>query len=126
MVGAAAVFLRLMARPTPSSSPRLVRLRRRLAAYPWRRVGGLAAASFLLSNALIIYLFGFSDRFWSRLAGAFFVGFCLLSVTFQAVIPFISWASRQWFGPGWAGNTPPTPRRPVSRPKTPQRTSTLL
>ena len=124
-VGAGAVNLRRMARPTPSSSPRLARLRRRLAAYPWRRVGALAAISFLLSNSLIIYLFGFGDRFLSRLAGAFSVGFCLLSVTFLAAVPFIGWASRHWFGASWAGSTPPTPRRPASRPRNSQRSPTL-
>ncbi|WP_223652941.1 hypothetical protein [Hymenobacter psoromatis] len=114
-----------MARPTPPPSPRRTRLRRRLAAYPWRRVGVLAAVSFVLSNLLIIYLFGFRDRFLGRLSATFFVGFCLLSVTFLVVIPFIGWASRQWFGAGWAGSTPPTPRRPTSRPAPPQRSSTL-
>ena len=113
-----------MARPTPSSLPRPARLRRRLAAYPWRRVGGLAAVSFVLSNSLIIYLFGFSDRFLSRLGATFFVGFCLLSITFLAAIPFIGWASRQWFGAGWSGSTPPT-RRPASRPAATPRSSTL-
>jgi len=100
-----------MARPTRSQ-----RLRRRLATYNWRRVGVLATISFVLSASLVLYLFGFGDRFVGRLASAFFVGFCLLSVTFLAVIPFIGWASTHWFGKSWLGAPTPAPARRASQP----------
>lgn len=103
-----------MARPTPPT--RSQGLRRRLAAYNWRRVGVLAASSLVLSASLVLYLFGFGDRFVGRLAGAFFVVFCLLSVTFLAVIPFIGWAAAHWFGKSWLGAPTPAPARRASQP----------
>ena len=103
-------------------------LRRRLAAYNWRRVGVLAGISFVLSLSLIGYLFGVSDRFFGRLSAAFFLGFCLLSVTFLAVIPFIGWATTHWFGKSWSGGATPAPARRAgagaSRPATPRRSTT--
>ena len=115
-----------MARSAPA--PLSKRLRMRLAAYRWRRMGVLAAVSFVLSTSLILYLFGVSDRFFGRFSAAFFVGFCLLLVTFQLVIPFISWATTHWFGKSWAGGPTPAPaRRPapaVSRPPVARRSST--
>jgi len=103
-----------MARPTPPT--RSQHLRRRLAAYNWRRVGVLATSSFVLSASLVLYLFGFGDRFVGRLTSAFFVGFCLLSVTFLAAIPFIGWASTHWFGKSWLGAPTPAPARRASQP----------
>lgn len=99
-----------MARPVSSS----VRLRQRLAAYPWRRVGVLAGSSLALSLALVLYLFGVSDHFFGRLFSAFFVWFWLLATTFLGVLPFISWATSQWFGPGWRGEQAPAVRRPAA------------
>jgi len=116
-----------MARSTPTSFSQ--RLRARLAAYRWRRVGVLAASSFVFSSSLIVYLFGFGDRFVGRLSAAFFIGFCLLSVTFLAVIPFIGWASTHWFGKSWSGGASPAPARrassPGNRPAAPRRSTTL-
>lgn len=116
-----------MARPTPPSLPQ--RLRRRLALYPWRRVGVLAGISLVLSTSLILYLFGVSDRFFGRLGAAFFIGFCLLSVTFLAVIPFIGWATSHWFGKSWSGGPTPAPARrastPASRPPAGRRSTSL-
>ncbi|WP_151087124.1 hypothetical protein [Hymenobacter baengnokdamensis] len=118
-----------MARSAPAPLPLSQRLRRRLGAYNWRRVGILAAISFVLSSSLIGYLFGVSDRFFGRLGAAFFLGFCLLAITFLAIIPFIGWATTHWFGKGWSGGpTPPPARRtslPARRPSAP-RTSTTL
>jgi hypothetical protein len=116
-----------MARSAPASFSQ--RLRHRVAAYQWRRVGVLAAISFVLSSSLILYLFGFGDRFFGRLSAAFFVGFCLLSVTFLAVIPFIGWASTHWFGKSWSGAATPAPARraspPGGRPPAPRRSTSL-
>jgi hypothetical protein len=116
-----------MARSAPASFSQ--RLHHRLAAYRWRRVGVLAAISFILSSSLILYLFGFGDRFFGRLGAAFFVGFCLLSVTFLAVIPFIGWATSHWFGKSWSGAATPAPARrassPASRPPAPRRSTSL-
>ena len=116
-----------MARSAPASFSQ--RLRPRLAAYRWRRVGVLAAISFVLSSSLIGYLFGFSDRFFGRLGAAFFIGFCLLSVTFLAVIPFIGWATTHWFGKSWSGGASPAPTRraspPANRPPAPRRSTSL-
>lgn len=111
-----------MARSAPVSLPQ--RLRRRLAAYQWRPVGILALVSFVLSFSLIGYLFGFSDRFFGRLSAAFFIGFCLLSVTFLAVIPFIGWATTHWFGKSWSGAPTPAPARRAS-PPAPRRSTSL-
>ncbi|GAB3635621.1 hypothetical protein GCM10027422_12110 [Hymenobacter arcticus] len=116
-----------MARSAPASVSQ--RLRARLATYRWRRVGTLAAVSFVLSLSLILYLFGIGDRFLGRFSAAFFVGFCLLTVTFQVVIPFIGWATAHWFGKSWSGGATPAPARraapPASRPPAARRSSTL-
>lgn len=115
-----------MARSSPSAAAPA--LRRRLAAYPWRRVAVLAGVSFVLSLSLIGYLFGMSDRFFGRFSAAFFLGFCLLSVTFLVVIPFISWATAHWFGKGWSGGATPAPARraspAASRPASARRSTT--
>lgn len=99
-----------MARPVSF----FLRLRQRLVAYRWRRVGVLAGTSFMLSMALVLYLFGVGDHFFGRLFSAFFVWFSLLAATFLGVLPFISWATSQWFGSGWRGEQPPTVRRPAA------------
>ena len=109
---------------SPSPAPSRP-LRRRLAAYNWRRVGVLAGSSFVLSLSLVGYLFGVSDRFFGRFSAAFFLGFCLLSVTFLAVIPFIGWATTHWFGKSWSGGATPAPARRASRPAAPRRSTTL-
>ena len=88
------------------------RVQKRLAAWPWRRVGVLAGISLALAVALVGYLFGFGDRFFGRLLPAFFIFFWLLAVTFLAVVPFVTWATSHWFGRGWA----PAPQ-PVARPR---------
>ena len=90
------------------------RLRQRLAAYRWRRVGGLASSSLALSLALVLYLFGVSDHFFGRLFSAFFVWFWLLAATFLGVLPFISWATTHWFGASWRGGPTPVVRRPAA------------
>ncbi|MVN75847.1 hypothetical protein GO988_05865 [Hymenobacter sp. HMF4947] len=93
------------------------RLRQRLAAYRWQRVGWLAGVSLSISLALVLYLFGAEDHFFGRLFSAFFVWFWLLAVTFLAVIPFIGWATTHWFGSGWSGKaTPPAKRRAPTPP----------
>ncbi|MGI4834235.1 MAG: hypothetical protein ACRYFK_12335 [Janthinobacterium lividum] len=92
------------------------RLRQRLLAYRWRRVGWLAASSLGLSVGLVAYLFGWADHFISRLFTAFLVSFCLLAVTFLGVLPFIGWAAAHWFGPSWAGTAPASARRPAAGP----------
>ena len=117
--GTDAIFLHRMAR-TASFLPQLAL---RLRAYQWRRVGTLAASSLALSLVLVLYLFGVSDHFFSRLFTAFFVGFWLLAATFLAIIPFISWATTHWFGRGWepeakparAAASKPATNRPVSK-----------
>lgn len=114
-----------MARPRPT--PLLPRLRRRLRAYRWRRVGVLAASSLGLSLGLVAYLFGWTDHFASRLLTAFFVGFCLLTVTFLGILPFIGWAAAHWFGPGWAAAAAAPTRRaaPGAARPTPGRSVTI-
>jgi len=101
-----------------SASPTL-RLRQRVAAYPWRRVGVLAGSSLALSLALVLYLFRISDHFFGRLFSAFFVWFWLLAVTFLGVVPFITWATTHWFGLSWRGPEVPPLRRPT-RPAAPK------
>jgi len=92
-------------------------------------VGVLAAVSFVLSSSLIGYLFGFGDRFLGRFSAAFFIGFCLLAVTFLAVIPFIGWATSHWFGKSWSGAATPAaarrPKGPANRPPAPRRSTSL-
>ncbi len=87
------------------------RFARFLAAWPWRRVGALAAASLALALALVGYVFGADGHFFGRLAPAFLVFFWLLAVTFLAVVPFVSWATGHWFGRGWAAASVPAARR---------------
>ena len=83
------------------------------AAWPWRRVGALAAASLVLALALVGYVFGADGHFFGRAAPAFLVFFWLLAVTFLVVVPFVSWATGHWFGRGWAAISPaPAARRP--------------
>jgi hypothetical protein len=99
-----------------------LRLRQRLVAYRWRRVGVLAGTSLALSLALVLYLFGVSDHFFGRLFSAFFVWFWLLAVTFLGVVPFINWATDHWFGSGWRGESASTGRRPA-KPAVPKATT---
>jgi hypothetical protein len=108
-----------MARPV---SP-FLRLRQRVAAYRWRRVGVLAGSSLALSMVLVLYLFGVSDHFFGRLFSTFFVWFWLLVVTFLGVVPFITWATNHWFGPSWRGHEAPPVRRPT-RPATAPKVTT--
>jgi hypothetical protein len=104
-----------------SASP-FLRLRQRVAAYRWRRVGVLAGSSLALSLALVLYLFGIGDHFFGRLFSTFFVWFWLLAVTFLAVVPFITWATTHWFGPSWQGQDALPVRRPA-RPAAPKPTA---
>lgn len=86
------------------------RLSKRVAAWPWRRVGVLAGVSLGLAAMLVGYLFGSSDQFAGRLFSAFLVLFWLLAVTFLAVVPFVTWATGHWFGRGWAEASAPVAR----------------
>ena len=86
------------------------RFQKHVAAWPWRRVGVLAGVSLGLALMLVVYLFGISDHFFSRLFSAFLVLFWLLTVTFLAVVPFVTWATRHWFGRDWAEVSIPAPR----------------
>ncbi|SNR45797.1 hypothetical protein SAMN06269173_102596 [Hymenobacter mucosus] len=94
-----------------------------------RRTGFLAAISLVLAFALVAYLFGVQDQFFSRLFRAFFVFFWLLAVTFFGVVPFVQWAAGSWFGKAWAD----APQQPARRPRPvtpstrkPTRTATRL
>ncbi|MGI4820726.1 MAG: hypothetical protein ACRYFV_05885 [Janthinobacterium lividum] len=119
-----------MARPASF----LPQLALRLRAYQWRRVGILAASALGLSLVLVLYLFGVSDHFFSRLFTAFFVGFWLLATTFLVIIPFISWATTHWFGRGWepegrpvrAAAAKPATTRPVSKAPAGRRSTSSL
>ena len=94
-------------------------------------MGVLAASSLALSLALVLYLFGVSDHFMSRLFTAFLVSFCLLAATFLGIIPFVGWAATHWFGRGWqAAALPgkraapkPTTGRPVATTSAARRSS---
>ncbi len=88
------------------------RLQKHVSAWPWRRVGVLAGISLVLALMLVGYVFGGSDHFFGRLCSAFLVLFWLLAITFLAVVPFVTWATGHWFGPGWAEVS-----SPVSRPR---------
>lgn len=100
---------------TDVPQPLHYRLQKKVAAWPWRRVGVLAGISLALALALVAYLFGVSDHFFGRLFPAFFVLFWLLAVTFMAVVPFVTWATGHWFGRGWQAASQPAarPSRPV-------------
>ena len=89
------------------------RLRQRLLAYRWRRVGVLAGSSLALSLLLVLYLFGVGDHFFGRLFTTFFVSFWLLAATFLGILPFIGWATAHWFGRGWEAEKLPTKRTPT-------------
>ncbi|WP_152559999.1 hypothetical protein [Hymenobacter sp. IS2118] len=92
----------------PVSFPQ--RIQKSIAAWQWSRVAVLAGISLLLALMLVVYLFGVSDYFFSRLFSAFLVLFWLLAVTFLAVVPFVTWATEHWFGRGWAEASSPVPR----------------
>jgi len=77
-----------------------------------RRAGILAAVSLGLAVVLIAFLFGVSNEFFSRIAGAFFVFFWLLSITFLGVVPFVSWAATHWFGKSWTETPAPPAKKP--------------
>lgn len=77
-----------------------------------RRAGILALVSLVLALLLVLFLFGIEDEFFSRVAGAFFVFFWLLSVTFLGVVPFVSWAAGRWFGNSFSKTTVPLARKP--------------
>lgn len=83
-----------------------------------RRAGLLAGGSLLLAVALVSYLFGAADGFFGRVFGAFFVFFWLLSVTFLAVVPFIGWATANWFGLAEPLPLAPPVRKPRPAPAT--------
>ena len=86
------------------------RLQKHVVAWPWRRVGVLAGVSLFLALMLVGYLFGISDHFFSRLFFAFLVLVWLLAVTFLAVVPFVTWATANWFGRGWTEVSTPASR----------------
>ncbi|WP_345235890.1 hypothetical protein [Hymenobacter saemangeumensis] len=86
------------------------RLEKKIAAWPWRRAGILAGISLGLSLLLVIYLFGVSSYFFSRLFSASLVLFWLLALTSFAIVPFITWATGHWFGPRWQAAPQPAPR----------------
>ena len=77
-----------------------------------RRAGILAVVSLVLALLLVLFLFGIEDEFFSRVAGAFFVFFWLLSVTFWGVVPFVGWAAGRWFGNTFNKTTTPPARKP--------------
>ena len=92
-----------------------------------RRALVLAAVSLGLALALVVFLFGASDAFFSRLLDAFFVFFSLLAATFLGVVPFVSWAATHWFGRGWTGagarlSSRPTAAAPAATVRKPART----
>lgn len=101
-----------LSRPAPSAAARSwpQRLRRRLRAYNWRPLAGMAGGSLVFSLALVGYLFGVDSSFLARLFAAFLVVFWLLAFTFLAAVPFVSWAAASWFGRGWSEVPPPVPR----------------
>jgi hypothetical protein len=77
-----------------------------------RRAGILAAVSLVLAVALVSFLFGVEDEFFSRVARTFFVFFWLLSVTFLGVVPFVSWAANRWLGSKSTKTSIPLARKP--------------
>jgi FAD/FMN-containing dehydrogenase len=87
------------------------RLEKTLAAWPWRRAGILAGVSLGLALLLVGYLFGVNEGFLGRLFSAAFVLFWLLAITYFAIVPFVTWASGNWFGRRWRAVAEPAPRR---------------
>jgi hypothetical protein len=77
-----------------------------------RRAAILTAVSFGLAFALVSFLFGFEDKFFGRITGAFFVFFWLLSVTFLGVVPFVSWAADRWLRGKSSETSVPLTRKP--------------
>jgi len=71
-----------------------------------RRVGVLMGVSLALAVLLVVYVFGLHNELFTRVFGAFVLFFWLLFVTFLGVVPFINWATTNWFGPAWASNQP--------------------
>jgi hypothetical protein len=69
-----------------------------------RRVGILLGVSLTLAIVLVVYVFGLHNELFTRVFGAFVLFFWLLFVTFLGVVPFINWATANWFGPAWATN----------------------
>ncbi len=123
--------------PTFMLQPLHRRFQQHVGRWPWRRVGLLAGISFGLALMLVVYLFGVSDHFFGRLFFAFLVFVWLLAVTFLAVVPFVTWATANWFGRSWAEAPMPAPRprraaasagmpaaRTVSSPAAPRRPQT--
>jgi hypothetical protein len=94
--------------------PLLRRLEKRLAAWRWQRAAVLAGISLGLALLLVVYLFG-GDRLLGRLFSTFFVFFWLLALASYAIIPFVTWASSNWFGQRWRGGATvaAAPRRPA-------------
>jgi hypothetical protein len=86
------------------------RLEKSLAAWRWQRAAVLAGVSLGLALLLVGYLFGVSDRFFGRLFSSFFVLFWLLALAYYAIIPFVTWASGNWFGQRWRPVSEPAPR----------------
>jgi hypothetical protein len=52
--------------------------------------------SFFISTALITYLFGMTDDFFSRLFWCILVIFLLLVSTVLGIVPFINYLSNKW------------------------------
>ncbi|WP_375436991.1 hypothetical protein [uncultured Hymenobacter sp.] len=77
-----------------------------------RRAGILAVVSLVLALLLVLFLFGIEDEFFRRVAGAFFVFFWLLSITFLGVVPFVSWAANRWFSNNFSRTSVPLARKP--------------
>lgn len=69
-----------------------------------RRIGVLMGVSLALAVLLVVYVFGLHNELFTRVFGAFVLLFWLLFVTFLGVVPFINWATANWFGPAWAAN----------------------
>lgn len=52
--------------------------------------------SFFISTALIVYLFGMTDDFFSRLFLSIMVTFFLLAATVLGIIPLINYIGKKW------------------------------
>lgn len=85
-----------------------------------RRISVLMGVSLALAVLLVVYVFGLHNELFTRVFGAFFLFFWLLFVTFLGVVPFVNWATANWFGPTWAANqSKPAPRsRPAATAST--------